>query len=111
MEPLLRQREDLLRRIRNQVKRRAGDEMILEPLIAFEGHREAWHLRVPPYFFAVKFSSAQHYHDGPYLSWTHKLNIVAISKPQATPTGLAFVWQNIYYSPTGKYLYAHNLQH
>jgi hypothetical protein len=32
MEPLLRQREDLLRRIRNQVKRRAGDEMILEPL-------------------------------------------------------------------------------
>jgi hypothetical protein len=35
MEPLLRQREDLLCRIRNQVKRRAGDdsdEMILDPL-------------------------------------------------------------------------------
>jgi len=32
MEVLLSQREDLLRRIRNEVKRRADDEMILEPL-------------------------------------------------------------------------------
>jgi len=32
MELLLGQREDLLRRIRNEVKRRADDEMILEPL-------------------------------------------------------------------------------
>ena len=32
MELLLRQREDLLRRIRNEVKRGVGDEMILKPL-------------------------------------------------------------------------------
>jgi len=32
MELLLRQREDLLRRIRNEIKRRADNEMILEPL-------------------------------------------------------------------------------
>ena len=32
MESLLEQREDLLRRIRNEIKRRVDDDMILEPL-------------------------------------------------------------------------------